>query len=204
MKKHLALAAMTVLGGLIGAPTVAHAQDTTAPDQAEAAGKDSGFYAGGGINLYFVDKDDAATGMPIVFEDQPSPGAFVGRVGYSFNRYFAVEVEAGIGGADSEFTDGGSLDGTIGASNPLAAHAVLTVPVGPGGGYVLGKAGYASVQIEREIEGSAPFDDLDISGASFGAGGGFRGENWDFRMEYSFVSGDATTGVLGMYALRRF
>ncbi|MEJ0060700.1 MAG: outer membrane beta-barrel protein [Terricaulis sp.] len=204
MMKRSALAAISMLGGLIGAPAIAHAQDAVAPDQPKEAAKESGFYAGVGINLYFIDKDDAASGMPIYFEDQPSPGAFMGRVGYSFNRYFAVEAEAGVGGADSDFSDNGSLNGDIGVSGPLGAHAVVTIPFGASGAYVLGKAGYASVQVEREIEGYGSFDDVEVSGASFGAGGGFRSESWDFRLEYSFVSGDATTGVLGMFALRRF
>ena len=32
-------------------------------------------------------------------EDQPSPGAFMGRIGYAFNENFAVEAELGFGGA---------------------------------------------------------------------------------------------------------
>jgi hypothetical protein len=190
MKTKLALAAASMLGFF---STPAMAQDND----------DSGFYAGGGINLYFIDKDDAAQGMGIEFEDQPSPGAFVGRLGYQFNEYFAVEVEAGIGGADSEF-EGPGIEGDIGVTGPAAAHVVLTYPVGEGGGYLLGRAGYATVTVERELNG-VDQPDLELSGSSFGIGGGVRSGNWDFRAEYNFMSGgDANSGVLGMLVLSHF
>lgn len=197
MKKGLALAAATMLGGLVATPALAQ-EDKGASAQTDG----SGFYAGAGINLYFIDKDDAADGLPVSFIDQPSPGAFLGRIGYSFNQYFAIEAEAGFGGAKSEFEGPGvTLD--IGAASPMGAHVVLTLPVGEGGGYLLGKAGYSSFTVERELNGvSAP--DIDADGGSFGAGGGFRAANWDFRGEYSFMTGDVSSGVLGFFALRRF
>jgi len=201
MKKKLALAAMTMLAGMFATPAVA--QDSVPQPQTTGAEDDhSGFYAGAGINLYFIDKGDAAEGLPITFIDQPSPGAFMGRVGYAFNQYVAVEVEAGIGGAKSDF-EGTGISGEIGVTNPTAAHLALTLPIGEGGGYFLGRAGYTSVTVERELNGVSA-EDIDISGASFGLGGGFRSGDWDFRGEYSFVSGDASTGVLGMFVLRRF
>jgi hypothetical protein len=190
MKKYLGVTALTMLGGLIATPALA--QD---------AG-DSGFYAGGGINLFFIDKSDAAEGMGLTFVDQPSPGAFMGRLGYSFNEHFAAEVEAGIGGAKSDF-EGPGVSGNIGVENPWAVHAVVTMPIGEGCGYLSGKAGYQSVTVTRELNG-VDQPDIDIDGASLGVGGGFRGAQWDFRGEYSFVSGDASTGVLGMTAMRRF
>ncbi|ANP45174.1 outer membrane beta-barrel protein [Candidatus Viadribacter manganicus] len=191
MKKKLALAAMTMLGGMVATPALAQDNDT------------SGFYAGAGINLYFIDKDDAADGMGIEFEDQPSPGAFVGRVGYAFNEYFAVEVEAGIGGADSEF-EGPGIEGDIGAESPAAAHIVVSYPFGSGSGYILGRAGYSTVTIEREMNG-IDYEDLELSGASFGVGAGIRAGQWDFRGEYNVLSGgDANSGVLGFFALRHF
>jgi Outer membrane protein beta-barrel domain len=197
MKKKLGLAAMTMLGGLIATPALAQDNPTPAQDD------NSGFYAGAGINLYFIDKGDAAEGMGIVFEDQPSPGAFVGRVGYAFNEYVALEVEAGIGGAKSEF-EGPGVEGDIGVTAPLAAHVAFTMPMNDSGAYLLGRIGYTSVTVEREING-VEAEDLDISGTSFGVGGGFRSGNWDFRGEYNFVSGgDANTGVLGIFALRHF
>ncbi|HYD87058.1 MAG TPA: outer membrane beta-barrel protein [Vitreimonas sp.] len=197
MKRRLALAAASALGFFA---TPALAQDNAQPVTQDG---DSGFYAGGGINLYFIDKDDAADGMGIVFEDQPSPGAFVGRVGYAFNEYFAVEVEAGIGGAKSEF-EGPGIEGDIGVTGPMGAHAVLTMPVSEGGGYLLARAGYSTVTIEREMNG-VEYEDLDVSGASFGIGGGVRSGSWDLRAEYSFMSGgDANSGVLSMVALHRF
>jgi hypothetical protein len=201
MKKKLALAAMTMLAGLFATPALA--QNNTAQPQTTATEDDhSGFYAGAGINLYFIDKGDAAHGLPIVFVDQPSPGAFMGRVGYAFNEYVAIEAEAGIGGAKSDF-EGPGVSGEIGVTNPVGAHVALSLPLGEGGAYLLGKAGYSSVTVERELNGTnAP--DIDISGASLGIGGGFRTGAWDFRAEYSFLSGDANTGVLGMFVLHRF
>lgn len=196
MKKRLALAAMTMLSGLAGAPAIAHAQD------AAASSDEKHFYVGAGINLYFIDKDDAGSGTPVTFIDQPSPGAFMGRLGYAFNDHFALEVEAGIGGAKSDF-EGPGLTGEIGVEGPIGAHAVLTLPLGEGGGYLLGKAGYSSVSVTREANG-VTYPDLDIDGTSFGIGGGFRGENWDFRGEYSFLTGDVNSGVLGMFVMRRF
>jgi hypothetical protein len=117
MKLLSLLAVTTAIGGVCAAPAMA--QDTPAPAPAPAAEPEapsrSGFYVGGGINLYFLDRDAAASGMPIVFEDQPSPGAFMGRLGYAFNDNVAIEVEAGFGGARSEFTtSGGGTDGEIG------------------------------------------------------------------------------------------
>lgn len=162
------------------------------------------FMPGGGINLYFLDRDYAAEGLPITFEDQPSPGAFMGRLGYAFNEYIAVEVEAGIGGARSEFTtSGGPSDGEIGIESPVGAHLVLSLPL-DSGGYVMGKAGYVSAKVSREYLGFAP-PDLDLNGASFGVGGGFRSGPWDYRMEYSVTSGDSGDGgVLGMFILHHF
>jgi hypothetical protein len=194
MKKKLALAAMTMLGGVIATPAMAQ----------EVVGESSsGFYAGAGINLYFIDKEDAAEGLPIIFEDQPSPGAFVGRLGYAFNEHIAVEVEAGIGGAKSDF-EGTGIEGEIGVTAPLGAHVVLSLPVAEGsGGYLMGRLGYSSVTVERELNG-VEAEDIDISGASFGVGGGIRAGSWDFRGEYSFLSGDANSGVLGFFALHHF
>jgi len=198
MKKTLALAAVSTLGVLAATPALAQENPAPVSDKHH-----SGFYAGAGINLYFVDKDDAASGLPIEFKDQPSPGAFVGRFGYAFNDYVAVELEAGVGGAKSDF-EGPGINGDIGVSGPLSAHAVFTMPVGEGGGYLLGKVGYTRVDVERSLNGvDAP--GLGISGASFGVGGGLRTEHWDFRGEYGFVSGgDVSTGVLSMVVLRRF
>jgi len=197
MKRKLALAAASALGFFA---TPALAQENAQP---VAQDDHSGFYAGGGINLYFIDKDDAADGMGITFEDQPSPGAFVGRLGYAFNEYVAIEVEAGIGGARSEF-EGPGIEGEIGAAAPLGAHVAFTMPVSEGGGYLLGRLGYSSVTIEREMNG-VEYEDLDISGASFGIGGGVRSGSWDLRAEYNFMSGgDANSGVLGFFALHRF
>lgn len=163
----------------------------------------AGFYAGVGINLYFIDKTDAAQGLPIRFEDQPSPGAFMGRVGYAFNEYIAIEGEVGVGGAKSEFEVTGTANrGDIGVKTPAAVHLVLTAPIS-GGAYLLGKGGYTTVTVERTYNGASR-PDIDISGASFGVGGGFRSDAWDFRAEYGFLSGDASAGVLGLTVLRRF
>lgn len=202
MKTKLALAALSMLGGMVA--TSAFAQDGTAPKAESGSDEQRGFYAGAGINLYFIDKDDAASGLPIIFEDQPSPGAFVGRLGYAFNQYFAVEVEAGFGGAKSEF-EGPGLELDIGVAAPLGAHLVVSTPVGDYNGYYLmGKAGYSSITVERKLNG-VDAEDLDISGASFGVGGGVRSGAWDFRFEYNFMSGDdGNTGVLGMLAMHRF
>jgi len=202
MKIVTALAAMTI-GGVTGAP--AFAQEQPAPETGQTWSNDkSGFYLGGGINLYFLDRDYAAEGLPIYFEDQPSPGAWMGRLGYAFNEYIAVEVEAGIGGARSEFTtSGGAADGEIGVETPVGAHVVLSMPVGDSA-YILGKAGYVSAKVSREYLGFAP-PDLDLNGAAFGIGAGFRGGAWDYRMEYSFMSGDSGDGgVLGMFILHHF
>jgi hypothetical protein len=206
MKVLTVLAAMS-LGGVFGAPAFAQEKPATPPAPAPVEPEkntDAGFYAGGGINLYFLDRDYAAEGLPIIFEDQPSPGAFIGRLGYAFNKHIAVEVEAGIGGARSEFTtSGGGADGEIGIESPVGAHVVLSLPL-EGGAYVLGKAGYVSAKISREYLGSSP-PDLDISGPAFGIGGGFRNGPWDYRMEYSVTSGDGGDGgVLGMFVLHHF
>jgi hypothetical protein len=206
MKLKTLLAVATAVGGVCAAP--AYAQETPAPAPAPPkteAPHASGFYAGGGINLYFLDRDYAASGLPLFFEDQPSPGAFMGRLGYAFNENFAIEVEAGIGGARSDFTtSGGGTDGEIGVETPLGAHLVFSMPVGRGG-YALGKVGYVSATVSREYLG-ADYEDLDLNGPSFGIGGGFRSGPWDYRMEYSFMSGgdSGDGGVLGMFVMHHF
>ncbi len=129
MKIVKVLAAMAI-GGVTAAPAIA--QEQPAPETGQTWKDDkSGFYLGGGGNLYFLDRDYAAEGLPLYFEDQPSPGAWMARVGYAFNEYIAVEVEAGVGAARSEFTtSGGSADGDIGIDSPLGAHLVLSMPLG--------------------------------------------------------------------------
>ena len=204
MKKTLALAGLSMLGGMFATPALAQDQQAPAAPAAPTAANDhSGFYAGAGINVYFVNKGDAAQGMPIEFVDQPSPAAFVGRLGYAFNDYVALEVEAGFGGAHQKF-EGSGINAELGIETPLSAHVVGTMPYGQGGGYLLGKIGYASAKLTRELNG-AGFEDLTLGGVSLGIGGGVRSDRWDLRLEYSFISGgDANSGVLGMTALRRF
>ena len=203
MKIVSVLAAMAI-GGVMAAPAIAQQQPATPAPEKPAGPDNSGFYLGGGINLYFLDRDYAADGLPLFFEDQPSPGAWMGRLGYAFNNYIAVEVEAGVGGARSKFTtSGSSADGEIGVETPLGAHLVVSVPF-DGGGYVMGKAGYVTAKVSREYLGASP-PDLDLQGAAFGIGAGLRSGPWDYRMEYSFMSGDSGDGgVLGMFILHHF
>lgn len=206
MKLLTALAIAAASGGVCAAPAFAQGDTAAAPAAPEAPKQStSGFYAGAGINLYFLDRDFAASGQPFTFEDQPSPGAFMGKLGYSFNEYIAVEIEAGVGGARSEFSfSGNSSDGEIGIDSPLGAHLVLTMPVS-NGVYLMGKAGYVSAKVSRELfdvdQGS-----LDVKGAAFGVGAGLRAGNWDYRMDYSIMSGgdSGDGGVLGMAALYHF
>lgn len=203
MKLLTLLAVTTAIGGVCAAPAIAQDAPAPAPAQPEAS-QASGFYAGAGINLYFLDRDAAAAGMPIIFEDQPSPGAFMGRLGFAFNANIAVEAELGIGGARSQFTtSGGGADGEIGVESPMGAHVVLSLPL-QGNVYLLGKAGYVDASVSREYLG-VDYGDIDIGGPSFGIGGGWRGGSLDFRFEYSFVSSDSGDGgVLGMFVINHF
>lgn len=194
--KRMALAAMTVLGGMAAVPAIAHADDAHIASNAH-------FYVGAGINLYFVSKSDAAEGLPVEFVDQPSPGAFMGRVGYEFNRNFAIEAQVGVGGHKSEFSDGAGTDGKVGVSTPWQVDLVGMYPMGDGSTYIIGKAGYASANITRSINGvDAP--DVKLSGADVGIGAGWRGGNWDFRGEYSMILGGHQAGVLGFSLARYF
>ena len=101
-------------------------------------------------------------------------------------------------------TSGGPADGEIGVETPLGVHLVGSVPIA-GGGYVMGKAGYVQAKVSREYLGFSP-PDLDINGPSFGIGAGVRSGSWDYRMEYSFMSGgdSGDGGVLGMFIFNRF
>lgn len=206
MKLMSVLAVATAIGGVSAAPAFAQAPAPAAPEAPPEPAKTdhSGFYFGGGINLYFLDRDFAAGNMPLTFEDQPSPGAFMGRLGYAFNENFAVELEAGIGGADAKFTtSGGGPDGDVGLENPVGAHIVLKLPMS-GVGYLHAKAGVVSAKVTREYLGT-DYGDSDLSGGAFGVGGGFRSGDLDFRMEYSFMSGDSGDGgVLGMFVYKHF
>lgn len=207
MKLTTLLAVATAMGGVCAAP--AFAQEGSAAEEAPAATPEkayaSGFYAGAGINLYFLDRDYAADGMPITFEDQPSPGAFMGRLGYAFNENIAIEGEIGFGGARSQFsTNGNNAEGEIGIDSPMGAHVVFSMPM-RGGAYIHGKAGYVSAKVSREFFG-VDYTDLDVKGPSFGVGGGFRSGSLDFRMEYSFMTGgdSGDGGVLGIFVLNHF
>ena len=204
MKLITALAIAAASGGVCAAPAFAQSNAPAVPE-APAKPSSSGFYAGVGINLYFLDRDAAGDGMGVTFQDQPSPGAFMGRLGYAFNDNIAVEVEAGIGGAKSEFTtSGGGTDGKLGVNTPLGAHLVLSMPL-QGDIYIIGKVGYVSAKVSREYLGT-DYPDLDISSASYGIGGGIRSGSWDYRMEYCFTSGgdSGDGGVLGIFALYHF
>ncbi|MFT3727440.1 MAG: outer membrane beta-barrel protein [Terricaulis sp.] len=193
--KRMALAAMTMLGGAMAAPAIAHADDNHVSN--------AHFYAGAGINLYFVDKSDAAEGLPVQFVDQPSPGAFMGRFGYEFNRYVAVEAQVGVGGAKSEFSDGAGTDGKVGVGTPWQVDLVGMYPISDGNTYIMAKAGYASANITRSING-ADAPDVKLHGADIGIGAGWRSNNWDFRGEYSMIMGDYNAGVLGFSLARYF
>lgn len=207
MKLLTLLAVTTAISGVCAAPAMAQNSPAPAPapDAEPEAPHASGFYAGAGINLYFLDRDYAAGGMPIVFEDQPSPGAFMGRLGYAFNENIAIEVEAGIGGARSQFTtSGGGSDGEIGVDTAAGASIVLSLPMGENA-YVMAKAGYATATVSREYLGF-DFGDITVNGATFGAGAGFRSGSLDYRLEYSFMSGgdSGDGGILGMSIINHF
>jgi hypothetical protein len=204
MKLSSVLAVATAVSGLSAMPAFAQQAPVPAPAAPVDPQSTSGFYVGGGINLYFLDRDYAAEGLPIYFDDQPSPGDNRGKLGYAFNDNIAIDLEAGFGGARSKFTtSGGGTDGEIGIETPLGAHLVLTAPMN--GYYLMGKIGYVSAKISREYLGYSP-PDLDVDGVSFGIGGGVRSGPWDYRMEYSFMSGgdSGDGGVLGMSILHHF
>jgi len=208
MKMRFALAAAMLLGGVMAMPAMAQTApaqgDPVAAEKSKAKDDESGVYVSAGINLYFVDKDYAATGIPIEFKDQPSPGAFVGRIGYAFNKYLAVEGELGIGGAKSDYGNNDVTLGNIGVEKPMAAHVVGRLPLADGGMYLLGRAGYTSFTVTREYNGRSA-SDLKLKGASFGGGVGARYGSWDFQFEYTMVSADeADSGVLGMFVQKRF
>jgi hypothetical protein len=72
------------------------------------------------------------------------------------------------------------------------------------GMFALAPAIWVSAKVSREYLGASP-PDLDLNGASFGIGAGLRGGARDYRMEYSFMSGDSGDGgVLGMFILHHF
>ena len=116
----------------------------------------------------------------------------------------AASETGGVARPGALARSGNSSDGEIGIENPVGAHLVVSMPMG-GGVYIMGKAGYVSATISREYLG-VDYEDLDISGAAFGVGAGFRSGPWDFRMEYAFMSGgdSGDGGVLGMFALHHF
>jgi len=203
------LAALPVLGAAIAAPAFAQSADTAdSPPPAPAPAKPvskmdkGGFYAGAGISVFFFDKSFAEQDLPVEFIDTPNTAAFVGHAGYAFNKYLAVEGEVGVGGASSDFGDeNDNTYGNLHIANTYGGYVVGTLPFS--GLYAMGKVGYQSVTLEWEYFGSqAP--DVTSSGLAFGAGGGMRGESWDFRMTYTVMSGDATNGALGMDVLFHF
>lgn len=208
MKSGL-LGVLPILGMAAAAPAFAQTPDApTSPPPAPAPAKPvskidtGGFYAGAGISVFFFDKSFTEQNLPVDFVDTPNAAAFVGHAGYAFNKYLAVEGEVGVGGASSDFGDGDdNVYGNLHIANTYGGYVVGTLPFS--GVYAMGKIGYQSVTLEREYFGSqAP--DVTSSGLAFGAGGGMRGESWDFRMTYTVMSGDATNGALGMDVLFHF
>ncbi|MEZ5937189.1 MAG: outer membrane beta-barrel protein [Hyphomonadaceae bacterium] len=204
MKLKTSLAAIAAISAACAMPAFAQDAGTSAEGgQTEKKSDDAGFYAGAGISVFFIDKDLAASNLPISFVDQPSPAAFMGRIGYAFNKHFAVEVEAGIGGASSDFGSGDNTWGNIGIGHAAGVHAVVTAPIG-GGYYLLGKAGYQTFTIEREYF-NYDVADITADGAAFSVGAGSRSGSMDYRLEYAIQSADGgNNGVLGLSILKHF
>lgn len=203
--KRMSLVSAAMLAALLVTPALAHAQ--TEPAAAPVANPPkpdpAGFYLGAGISSLWLDSDYAASGLPFTFEDQARLPAISGRLGYTFNEYIAVEVEAATGLESTGYAfTGGPQIGDIKLESAFGAYVVGTVPVSANV-YLMGRAGLMSYSVARTYLGNDP-GSLDGDGAAYGAGIGYREGKLDYRIEYNGVSADGVEGYFGLSAAYRF
>lgn len=126
-----------------------------------AADNDSGLYIGGGVGQFNVEVDD-------VGEDtfDGDDDAFKAFIGWRFNPYVAVELDAYDFGSPSDDVDGFDVETDISGYAPFV---IGTLPLGPI--ELFAKAGYLFYDYEVKAEGLGGEDD-DGNDFVYGVGAG--------------------------------
>lgn len=155
-----------------------------------AQAQDSGAYANLGVIAY----DDDLSGIEA-------------KLGYSFNKYFGVEVQGSLGtDSDDELLSSGpdpvSFTGEVDYS--LAAFAVARLPLSKKF-EVFARGGLHNTQVSAEIN-DAPMTSLSETETGFAVGGGVQ-YNFDkknaIRYEYTYLD-DSDGNTYSLSYVRKF
>lgn len=179
---------------------------------AQSASNDSGVYVNAGVTLLSADLELGNTDIAGQTVDlgNPSPNIFMitGRVGYQFNKYFAIEGDAGFGLGGDDFNQTVPVTTALGT---VDVDADVTADVKYyAGAFVKGtlpiseqfdifvRGGYGLA--EAEVDGTASALGFSASASdsettddfAFGAGAqfNFNAQN-GIRFDYSTLGGDA-------------
>lgn len=173
MKRTILAAAAGIAAVLVSAPS-ASAQ----------------LYGGAGLTVFQADVDDQDVNI----------AAAMGRLGWEFNPFLAIEGEAAFGIAEDEIDVLGTpVD--IGIDSGFGAFVVGKIPLAVVD--LFGRVGYADVSIEGSAGGFSASEDG--SGMAYGAGINFNVLILRMRAEYTrYEIDDGDIDSLGLSALLKF
>jgi hypothetical protein len=170
--------------------TVLAAATAAASAIAFAPAASAQLYGGAGLTVFQTD----------VGGEDINLGAVMGRLGWEFNPFFALEGEAAIGIAEDEVDVLGTpVD--VGVDSGFGAFAVGKIPLAVVD--LFGRVGYADVSIEGSAGGFTA--SADGSGLAYGAGVNFNVLILRMRAEYTrYEIDDGDVDSLGLSALLKF
>lgn len=172
--------------------TVLAAATAIASAVAFAPSASAQLYGGAGLTVFQTDIDDQDINI----------AAAMGRLGWEFNPFFAIEGEAAFGIAEDEIdvpAPIGPVD--IGIDSGFGVFAVGKIPLAVVD--LFGRIGYADVSIEGSAGGFSASEDG--SGMAYGAGINFNVLILRMRAEYTrYEIDDGDIDSLGLSALLKF
>jgi hypothetical protein len=170
--------------------TVLAAATAVASVVAFAPSASAQLYGGAGLTVFQTDFDDQDINI----------AAAMGRLGWEFNPFFAVEGEAAFGIAEDEVDVLGTpVD--VGVDSGFGVFAVGKAPLGVVD--LFGRIGYADVTIEGSVGGFSASEDG--SGMAYGGGINFNVLILRMRAEYTrYEIDDGDVDSLGLSALLKF
>ena len=116
-------------------------------------------------------------------------GALTGRLGSRFNRFFALEGEAGLGVDD---------DGPVELNHTAGVFALGILPLSQRFD-LHGRIGYQNTEFD------APGGDADSDGLAYGIGGAFNlSERFAVRADVTRLEGDVDADTVSLGAVVRF
>lgn len=147
-------------------------------------------YGGAGLTVFQTDFDDQDINI----------AAAMGRLGWEFNPFLAIEGEAAFGIAEDEVDVLGTpVD--VGVDSGVGVFAVGKVPLAVVD--LFGRIGYADLTIEGSVGGLSASEDG--SGMAYGAGINFNVLVLRMRAEYTrYEIDDGDIDSLGLSALLKF